>query len=254
VNCATLHRALLESELFGHEKGAFTGAEQRHLGRFERSHGGSIFLDEIGDMHPNIQAKVLRVLQERCFERLGGNETIHVDVRVIAATNRDLLAPEAEVPFRRDLYFRIGVLPIQLPPLRERAEDVAPLAQHFLERFRPQGSPIRGFHREAIRAMEKHPWHGNVRELENVVQRAVLIASGPLILPEELLLEEFSREAEGFSLGGDLNLERLERAAIQEALSRAHGRQVEAARILGVTRRVLHYKLKKFGIFPDSVS
>jgi len=254
VNCATLHKELLESELFGHEKGAFTGAEQRHIGRFERSHGGTIFLDEIGDMHPNIQAKVLRVLQERCFERLGGNETIHVDVRVIAATNRDLLAPGAELEFRRDLYFRIGVFPIQVPPLRERTEDIAPLAQHFLERFRPQGNPIQGFHREAIRAMETHAWQGNVRELENVVQRAVLIASGPLILAEELLLEEFSQEGEGVCLGGDLNLERLEQEAIQEALRRAHGRQVEAARLLGVTRRVLHYKLKKFGISPDFAS
>ena len=251
VNCATLHKELLESELFGHEKGAFTGAEQRHIGRFERAHGGTLLLDEIGDMHPTIQAKVLRVLQERCFERLGGRETIRVDVRMIAATNRDLLAADAEIPFRRDLYYRIGVLILQVPPLRERAEDILPLAQHFLDRLRPPGSPIRGFHRESLRALQRHPWPGNVRELENVVQRAVLVADGPLIMPQDLLMEEPQPEAGAGPLTGDLNLDRREQEAIQEALNRSHGVQVASARMLGITRRVLHYKLRKYGITPD---
>ncbi len=252
VNCATLHRELLESELFGHEKGAFTGADQRRIGRFEQANGGTIFLDEIGDMDPTIQAKLLRVLQERSFERLGGNETIRVDVRVIAATNQDLLAPEAEIPFRRDLYYRIGALTIQIPPLRERQEDILPLAHHFLERFRPPQSNIRGFHRDAVKALQRHPFPGNVRELQNVVQRATLIAEGPLIMPRDLLLEEPARDARPSPKGTDLNLERLEREAIQEAMIRAHGVQVDASRLLGITRRVLHYKLKKHGITPEA--
>jgi len=251
VNCATLHKELLESELFGHEKGAFTGADQRRIGRFEQAHGGTLFLDEIGDMDPTIQAKVLRVLQERCFERLGGSETIHVDVRLIAATNRNLLDPEAEIPFRRDLYYRISVLTIALPPLRERKEDIVPLANHFLERFRPPGSPVRGFHRETLRLLQNHPWPGNVRELQNVIQRAVLVCEGPLILPQDLLLEEPPPPPGTPPLGGDLNLEQLEQEAIREALRRAHGVQVEAARLLGISRRVLHYKLRKHGIDPS---
>lgn len=253
VNCATLHKELLESELFGHEKGAFTGADQRRIGRFEQAHGGTLFLDEIGDMHPTIQAKVLRVLQERSFERLGGSETIRVDVRLIAATNRDLLDPEAEILFRKDLYYRIGVLTIQLPPMRERKEDIIPLAKHFLERFRPPDSPVKGFHRETLRILERHSWLGNVREIQNVVQRAVLIAEGPMIMPQDLLLEDPLQPAGPLPSVGDINLERLEREAIQEALRRSHGVQVEASRILGVTRRVLHYKLKKYGITSDGI-
>jgi len=251
VNCATLHKELLESELFGHERGAFTGADHRHIGRLERAHGGTLFLDEIGDMHPSIQAKVLRVLQERCFERLGGAETIKVDVRLIAATNRDLLDTGSEIPFRRDLYYRISVLTIHLPPLRDRREDIPLLAEHFLQRHLPAGSPIRGLHREALRALQAHPWPGNVRELENVIQRATLIAQGPLIGPDELLLEE-PPKPEGRPLSGeDLNLEHLEMEAIREALRRANGVQVEAAKLLGVTRRVLHYKLRKHGLAPE---
>jgi transcriptional regulator with GAF, ATPase, and Fis domain len=251
VNCATLHRELLESELFGHEKGAFTGADQRRIGRFEQAHGGTLFLDEIGDMNPTIQAKVLRVLQDREFQRLGGNDTIRVDVRVITATNRDLLVPDSDNPFRQDLYYRIGVLTIQIPPLRERPEDILPLAQHFLERYRPAESPIQGFHRETRRLLQKHPWPGNVRELENVVQRAVLISEGPLIEPQDLMLEEPVSVLGAVSLGEELNLERLEQEAIREALRRAHGVQVEAAKTLGVTRRVLHYKMRKHGLTPE---
>ncbi|MEJ5375203.1 MAG: sigma 54-interacting transcriptional regulator [bacterium] len=248
VNCATLHKELLESELFGHEKGAFTGADHRHIGRLERAHRGTLFLDEIGDMHPSIQAKLLRVLQEKCFERLGGSETIKVDVRVIAATNRDLLSADSEMGFRRDLYFRISVLTIQLPPLRERKEDIPLLAEHFLQKYLPPDSHIRGFHREALRALQAHPWPGNVRELENVIQRATLIAQGPLIGPEELLLEEPPQTEERALTGKDLDLERLEVEAIREALRRTNGVQVDAARLLGITRRVLHYKLRKYGL------
>jgi transcriptional regulator with GAF, ATPase, and Fis domain len=251
VNCATLHRELLESELFGHEKGAFTGADQRRIGRFEQAHGGTLFLDEIGDMHPRIQAKVLRVLQEQKFERLGSNKTIQVDVRLIAATNRDLLDPNSETPFRKDLYYRIGVLNIQLPPLRGRVEDIIPLAQHFLERLRPQESKIRGFHADTLRIMEKHMWPGNVRELQNAVQRAIFIADDPMIMPKDLLLEDLESDLGSKPLGEDLNLERLEREAIMEALRRSHGVQVQAARFLGITRRVLHYKIRKYDIAPE---
>ncbi|MGQ9857667.1 MAG: sigma 54-interacting transcriptional regulator [Thermodesulfobacteriota bacterium] len=251
VNCATLHKELLESELFGHEKGAFTGADHRHIGRLERANRGTLFLDEIGDMHPSIQAKVLRVLQERCFERLGGTEMIRVDVRLIAATNRDLLAPDSDIPFRKDLYYRIGVLTIQLPPLRERREDIPLLAEHFLERYRGPQSNIKGFHRDAVRALETHPWPGNVRELENVIQRALLVAEGPLIGTQDLLLEEPPVSSPDSRSVQDLDLERLEREAIREALRRSKGVQVEAARLLGVTRRVLHYKLQKHGLMAE---
>jgi DNA-binding NtrC family response regulator len=251
VNCATLHKELLESELFGHEKGAFTGADQRHIGRFEQANGGTLFLDEIGDMDPAIQAKVLRVLQERSFERLGGTQTIHVDVRLIAATNRDLLASDAECQFRRDLYYRIGVLTIQLPPLRERREDIIPLSQHFLRSLGTPNVTVRGFHRETLKVLQRHAWPGNVRELQNVVQRAMLIAEGPLIMPEDLLLEEPANTDQEFPLAGDLDLDRLEQEAIREALRRSHGVQVEAARLLGITRRVLHYKLRKHALTPD---
>ncbi len=251
VNCATLHKELLESELFGHEKGAFTGADHRHIGRLERSHGGTLFLDEIGDMHPSIQAKLLRVLQEKCFERLGGTETIRVDVRLIAATNKDLLSADPEMSFRKDLYYRISVLTVQLPPLRERREDIPLLAEHFLQRYLPADSPIRGFHREAVKALQSHPWPGNVRELENVIQRATLIAQGPLIGPEELLLEETPQAEQRTFVGTDLDLERLEMEAIREALRRTNGVQVDAARLLGVTRRVLHYKLRKHGLTSE---
>ncbi len=248
VNCATLHKELLESELFGHEKGAFTGADHRHIGRLERAHGGTLFLDEIGDMHPSIQAKLLRVLQEQCFERLGGTETIRVDVRLIAATNRDLLGADPEVSFRRDLYYRISVLTIQLPPLRERREDILPLAEHFLQKYLPPGRSIQGFHREAVKLLQAHPWPGNVRELENVIQRATLISQGPLIGPEELLLEEPPSAEQKALTGQDLDLERLEMEAIREALRRTNGVQVDAARLLGISRRVLHYKLRKHGL------
>jgi transcriptional regulator with GAF, ATPase, and Fis domain len=253
VNCATLHKELLESELFGHEKGAFTGADHRRIGRLELANGGTLFLDEIGDMHPSIQAKLLRVLQERCFERLGGNQTIYVDVRLIAATNRDLLDPSLEIPFRKDLYYRIGVMTIQVPPLRERPEDIPLLAQHFLERYRPKESPLQGFHRDTLRLLQRHPWPGNVRELENVIHRATLIAEGPLIMPQDLLLEEPPPPKEAVHALGDLNLERLEQEAIKEALLRAQGIQTEAAKLLGITRRVLNYKLKKHGITPDVI-
>jgi transcriptional regulator with GAF, ATPase, and Fis domain len=251
VNCATLHKELLESELFGHEKGAFTGADQRRIGRFEHAHGGTVFLDEIGDMDPRIQAKVLRVLQEQTFERLGGNKIIEVDVRLIAATNRNLLDPEAETPFRQDLYYRIGVLNIELPPLRERVEDIIPLGQHFLECLRPPSSSIEGFHASTLRILEQYQWLGNVRELQNVVQRALFISEGPLIMPEDLLLEDHARDPGFNPIGEDLNLERIEREAIQEALRRTHGVQVKAARFLGITRRVLHYKMKKYGIISE---
>ena len=191
VNCAALPAGLIESELFGHEKGAFTGAIDRRIGRFELAHGGTIFLDEIGDMPPDLQAKLLRVLQEQEFERVGGSNLIKVDVRVIAATNRDLFRSASEGTFRQDLYYRLNVFPIQLPPLRERREDIPPLVHYFVRRFSLKiGRKITRIQRETMELLMNYGWPGNVRELENVIERAVILSPGielevtPGVLPE----------------------------------------------------------------------
>jgi transcriptional regulator with GAF, ATPase, and Fis domain len=182
VNCAAISSGLVESELFGHEKGAFTGALARRRGRFELAHGGTLFLDEVGELPLDVQAKLLRVLQEREFERVGGSETVRVDVRVLAATNRDLPDMVAKGTFREDLYYRLAVFPIALPPLRARAGDIAILAHAFLRRFaRQAGKRIEGFAPEAMRRLESYRWPGNVRELQNVVERAVILAAGPRV-------------------------------------------------------------------------
>jgi len=251
VNCAALHENLLESELFGHEKGAFTGAERMRIGRFEQADKGTIFLDEIGDMSPTTQAKVLRVLQEHEFERLGSSgRSIKVDVRVIAATNRDLRKEVQADRFRQDLFFRLNVVNLQIPPLRERPEDVLPLARHFLDRFASDFKKrVEGFSPDAVRKMRMHPWPGNVRELQNAIERAVLLCDGPLIGPEELTLEAVSTQPGGDTAPeGTLNLEELERAAIARALRIARGVQKDAAELLGVTPRVLNYKIQVLGV------
>ena len=246
VNCAALHETLLESELFGHEKGAFTGAYKRRIGRFEQANGGTIFLDEIGDMSLSIQAKVLRVIQEREFERLGGERTIKVDVRMLVATNKDLRALIEEGKFREDLYYRINVVHLHLPPLRERREDIMPLAEFFLKRFSAHFSrPINGFSHGAKRLLLNYPWPGNVRELENIIERAVLMAEGDIIEEKDLSIEY---DLFPSIIKKGIRLKEAERELIIHALERSNWVQKEAAKLLGISKRVIHYKIKKYGI------
>jgi two-component system, NtrC family, response regulator HydG len=253
VNCAAIPETLLEAELFGHEKGAFTGAVAQRAGRFEQADGGSIFLDEIGDMSPLTQSKILRVLQEREFERLGGNRTVKVDVRVITATHRDLAGEILRGGFREDLFYRLNVLHIHLPPLRERREDIIPLARHFIDQFREElGSRVGGLTPGAEERLRDYPWPGNVRELRNTLERAVLMAPGELLDAGDL---ELSRRAAppggggGESGGaGPSTLKEVEKEALLDALRRADFVQKEAAKLLGITQRVMHYKIEQFGI------
>lgn len=251
VNCASLHEELLESELFGHEKGAFTGADKQRIGRFEQAHGGTLFLDEVGDMSPRLQAKVLRVLQERSFERLGGSRTIQVDVRIVAATNKDLRKAMEQGMFRKDLYYRLSVVPIQLPPLRDRAQDILPLARFFMRKYGyPQGGSPRGIHPKAEEALMRYPWPGNVRELENVIARAMVVARGPLLQLEDLMLPEaLPGSSGGIQLPPEgVRLEEVEKSLIIQAMERCLGVQRKAAKLLGISPRALHYKLRKHGI------
>ncbi len=259
VNCAALAENLLESELFGHEKGSFTGAERRREGRFSQAHGGTLFLDEIGEMPLPLQAKLLRALQEGEVQRVGSDAPITVDVRVLAATNRDLRVEVAERRFREDLYFRLNVITIEVPPLRARAEDIPLLAAHFMERFAARNrKTLKGFSPQAMDVLLRYAWPGNVRELENAVERAVILSTGDLITERELPLAltdehapqvsvvESAAESAG-SLAG-LPLEEVERRAIVETLREAEDNKSEAARRLGITRATLHNKLKKYGL------
>jgi DNA-binding NtrC family response regulator len=253
VNCATLPDTLLESELFGHERGAFTGAEKLRIGRFEQANGGSVFLDEIADVSLSTQAKLLRVLQEREFERLGSNRTIRVDVRIVAATNKDLAKEIAEGRFREDLYYRLNVVTINIPPLREREEDVEPLAEFFLNKFsHTLNKKMRKIDSSAMRLLKGYRWPGNIRELENTIERAVLMADTDVVTPEDLSLPfkpelKDSETAIRIPAGG-LKWEEVEKDLILQALSMSGWVQKEAARILGLTTRVLNYKIKQFGI------
>ena len=249
VNCAALHENLLESELFGHERGAFTGAEKLRIGRFEQADKGTIFLDEIGDMSPTTQAKVLRVLQEQEFERLGSSgRSIKVDVRVLAATNKDLRAEVKEGRFRQDLYFRLNVVNLHVPPLRERREDILPLSRFFLNRYSVDfKKKVTGFSPGAIEKMRQYTWPGNVRELQNAIERAVLLCDGEII--DALHLTMDSRpEGEHASVEETLNLEQLESGTIMRALRMTHGVQKEAATLLGVSPRVLNYKIQTLNL------
>jgi DNA-binding NtrC family response regulator len=249
VNCAALHENLLESELFGHERGAFTGAEKLRIGRFEQADKGTIFLDEIGDMSPTTQAKVLRVLQEQEFERLGSSgRSIKVDVRVLAATNKDLRAEVKEGRFRQDLYFRLNVVNLHVPPLRERREDILPLSRFFLNRYSVDfKKKVTGFSPGAIEKMRQYTWPGNVRELQNAIERAVLLCDGEII--DALHLTMDSRpEGEHASIEETLNLEKLESGTIMRALRMTHGVQKEAATLLGVSPRVLNYKIQTLNL------
>jgi len=250
VNCAALPETLLESELFGHEKGAFTGAVSSRKGRFERADGGSLFLDEIGDLPLHLQVKLLRVLQEREFERVGSSRPIAINVRLLAATHRDLEALVRAGRFRDDLYYRINVVTISLPPLRERREDIPLLLDRFVEKFASQnGKRINGVTREAREALLRYDYPGNVRELENLVERAVVLTRDEVIGLEDLPLSVKETErvvSDGPSLPAVV--EGLERRMIREALTRADGVQTRAAEMLGISERVLRYKLKKYGL------
>ena len=250
VNCAALAESLLEAELFGHEKGAFTGAVTARKGRFELADGGSLFLDEIGDLPPHLQVKLLRVLQEREFERVGSSRPVKVDVRLLAATHRNLEALVREGRFRDDLYYRINVVTIQLPPLRERREDVPLLIDHFLRAFADKnGKSIRGLTREAREALLRYDYPGNVRELENLIERAVVLTRDDVIDLTDLPLTLEAQAAEPESGAGLVAaVEGLERRMIREALAKADGIQTRAAELLGIGERVLRYKLKKYGL------
>jgi len=247
ANCAVYSEGILHSELFGHEKGAFTGALKQKKGRFELAHQGTVFLDEIGDLTPATQLMLLRFLQERLFERVGGEETIHVDVRVIAATNKNLQEGMERGSFRNDLFYRLNVIPLQIPPLRERIEDVPVLGTEFLERFATRiGKTIRGFSEEALEMLTRYAWPGNVRELENVIERTVVLAKGDCIevadLPPNL------RESPG--AGGELHLSlhEHERLYILKTLAECNWNKKLAASVLGINRSSLYSKLKKHEI------
>ena len=255
VNCAALAENLLESELFGHEKGSFTGADRRREGRFVQANGGTLFLDEIGEMPLPLQAKLLRALQEGEVQRVGSDAPLTVDVRVLAATNRDLREEVARRRFREDLYFRLNVISLEVPPLRDRGEDIPVLAAHFLERFAGRNrKSIRGFSPQAVDSLLRYAWPGNVRELENAVERAVILCNGDLITRRELPAaiteaaspEEASSAAVGALAG--LPLDELERRAIGETLRCTGDNKSEAVRQLGITRATLHNKLRKYGM------
>jgi two-component system nitrogen regulation response regulator GlnG len=279
LNCAAIHENLLESELFGHEKGAFTGADRRRIGRFEQANGGILFLDEIGDMPLALQAKMLRLLQEQAFERLGGGATIRTNVRLIAATHRNLKAWSAEGKFRPDLYYRLGVFTIHLPPLRERGDDLPVLVQHFLRRFSGEmGREVREVAPEALERLRRYSWPGNVRELQSVLKQALLRAHGPVLLPDFLPgLQESEvrgRDSEGSvsltpdpclltpgleafirqRLGPDSRClyketqRELDRLLLPRVLAYAGSNQHRAARLLGMARQTLRAKLRDLGL------
>ncbi|MBI5515335.1 MAG: sigma-54-dependent Fis family transcriptional regulator [Deltaproteobacteria bacterium] len=261
LHCAALAETLLESELFGHEKGAFTGAVARREGRFRLAHGGTLFLDEISEISPGLQVKLLRVLQERAFERVGGNETLKVDVRIIAATNRDLEKLVKEGRFREDLFYRLNVVGLVLPPLRQRREDIPLLAEHFLRRFADEaGKPLTAFTPDAMAALQGHAWVGNVRELENAVERAVVLASGTLVRAEHLSLPGGgvverplvpTTSAVVSSLGPaptvpGSTLAELERYAILSTMEHCHGSTHRTAELLDVSVRMIQYRLREY--------
>ena len=258
VNCAALPETLLESELFGHERGAFTGADRQRIGRFEEASGGTLFLDEIGDTSMATQAKLLRVLQEQCFHRLGGSKMQRTDARIVSATNQDLSVLISEGRFREDLFFRLNVIRIDLPPLRERPEDLLDLAHHFLRELRPNmRHPIRGFTDAALARIRSHHWPGNVRELHNTLERAVLMADGPRIDADDLSIFSSGSTASDRAWRPELppegiSLREVEQELVEEALERAGYVQKDAASLLGVSRRKLNYMIQRMGITHPS--
>jgi DNA-binding NtrC family response regulator len=274
INCAAIAESLLESELFGHERGAFTGADHRRIGKFEQCHHGTLFLDEVGDMAPHTQAKILRLLQEGRFERVGGNESISVDVRIIAATNQDLAALIEQGRFRKDLYYRLSGVAISLPPLRQRQEDIPELAHYFLFRYNRQlDAALQSISPEALELLQAYPWPGNVRELQNVIRQSVLVAAGPTLLPEFLPAE--IQQYEPPEAAADLEIsaftdsdwqglprmvkawiaghegdvyrrarEEFDRLIIHEAMQEAEGNRSLAGKILGLSHVTLRAKLR----------
>jgi two-component system nitrogen regulation response regulator GlnG len=273
INCAAIPENLLESELFGHEKGAFTGADRKRIGKFEQCSGGTLFLDEIGDMPLATQAKILRVLQDQTFERLGGNETVRTDVRLIAATNRDLKTWSAEGRFRPDLFYRLSVFTIPLPALRDRGDDLPMLVQHYLRRYsRDFGREIREISADSLQMLQRHPWPGNIRELQGVLKQAILQASGtvliPAFLPESLSAPtetvadkaqetdaDFSfatfilrRLQEGTTTLSAEAHQHLDRLLLRQALRHTRGNQAQAARVLGISRQTLRSKTRELGL------
>jgi two-component system response regulator AtoC len=254
VHCAALSPTLLESELFGHERGAFTGATDMHRGRFELADGGSLFLDEIGEIDPSVQVKILRVLEEHRFERVGGQKTLEVSVRLIAATNRNLAALVEAGKFRKDLFYRLNVVSILLPPLRERPGDIPLLAARFVREFAEEnGKPLSGMTSEAMEALQSHSWPGNVRQLRNVIERMVVLSRGDRLTLRDIPsdLRETGAGASGppaLRLGKGATLAEAERALIVQALDASHGHRARAARQLGISRRTLHRKLNEYGL------
>ncbi len=249
VNCAAIAENLIESELFGHVKGAFTGAIKDHQGRFQRADGGTLFLDEIGELHPEMQVKFLRILQEKKVEAVGGYREEEVDVRIIAASNRNLQDATSRGDFREDLYYRLSVIPLHLPPLRERKEDIPALVHHFLKKHHAPPEVV--FSNEALQKLQEYDWPGNIRELQNVVERSIILRSAPHISNRDILLpgngtqgvtEKFQLPPEGISL------EEVEKSLITQALTLAKGNRSQAARLLQIQRHVLIYRLEKFGI------
>ena len=255
VNCAAIPETLLEAELFGYERGAFTGATQRKPGRFELAAGGTLFLDEIGDMSPVLQSKLLRVLQEKEFERVGGTETLTHNARIVAATNQDLERLVAEGRFRKDLYYRLNVYPIALPPLRERQEDLSPLTMHFLKRFSQElRKEVQGISNEAMGLLERYTWPGNVRELENVIERAVILCQGTVVTAQDLpSLREHLKvpilNGDAFRLPANgIVLAELEKELIRQALEQTHHNKSHAARKLGLSRTQLRTRMRHYGL------
>jgi DNA-binding NtrC family response regulator len=251
LHCAALSETLLESELFGHERGAFTGAVNRRDGRFQQADRGTLFLDEIGEISPSVQVKLLRFLQEHEFERVGGNQTTKVDVRVIAATNRNLRERVKQGLFREDLYYRLNVVSIEMPPLRQRTSDIGLLAHHFLTRFaKENGKTVNGFTDEAMAKLMRYPWPGNVRELENAIERAVVICRGETIRPEDLAVtatdDSGAKAAQDYPPVPGASLAAIERFAILKTLEHVGGSTSRAATILDISPRKIQYKLQAY--------
>jgi two-component system, NtrC family, response regulator AtoC len=258
ITCTALQDTLLESELFGHEKGAFTDAKSQKKGLFELANNGTVFLDEIGDMSPTLQAKLLRALEERAFRRVGGSQDIKVDVRIIAATNRPLEKLIEEKKFREDLYYRLNIITVDVPPLRERREDITLLVDHFLKRFAVEfRKTVNDVSSEALRKLESYEWPGNVRELKNAIERAVLLGSGPVVAADDLTMgrtavaapekdkKMFSLPAKGFKF------DELEKDIVLQALERTAWNQTRAGELLGMTRDQIHYRMEKFGLLKN---
>jgi transcriptional regulator with GAF, ATPase, and Fis domain len=247
VNCAALSESLLESELFGHEKGAFTGADLKRMGRFELANGGTLLLDEISEVSPKIQSKLLRVLELEEFERVGGSKTLKVDVRIIATTNRDLEQEIEKNNFRQDLYFRLNVIPVIVPPLRERREDVPVLAEYFLEKFKTgMDTPLKRVSKEAIDVLSQHDWPGNVREIKNLIHRCTVMIDSEVLMPEHfenMLNVRKPKKASELSVGQ--TIEDVERELIYKTLEKTGGNKTRAAEILDVTPRTLRNKLSR---------